>query len=474
MAKKLKKLLMPLAILAANLVSLLIQALIPQYLPPEEYSRFTLLWSYGQLFVVVFFEWMRSSVLRFAEGADAALAQDRRKFLMSAYVATATAILVVALVAYLLGDIWPIAIWISVALFYSVCQGLFDGTQVLARARFENVRFATSWMTRSVLALLGSIGAAYLTGSGSLAVVGMALSFTMTVLVFNFRYLRSVSVSGLNDRESFRFLFAYGAFLAVTSALTALFPALTRTAGVSILGSEDAGGMLFALDITQRTISALGMAINLVVLQRSIRAAEFEDKDGKQWKIREQVALVAGFIFPAGVGFFSIQDSLSILMVPESYRETYFQCIAGACLCACLISFRSYGIDTMFVVAGKSRRAVVGPVVSLVSALAFIYAWGELFSYSASQIIYSMIIGLSLGAVATVLSVRSQLQMNWPFRDIAIVLVACVLMYLAIDQVEMSPGLYKLAIDVLVGGATYLVAIFLLNFINLRKRLLRF
>ena len=474
MRKTLSKLLVPLAILAANAASLLIQVFIPQFLGPDEYSHFTVLWSYGQLFVVIFFEWMRSSVLRFSEGADIELASRRRRFLMGAYLTTAAFLLGIALLAYALGEIWPIAVWISIALVYSVCQGLFDATQVLSRARFENRKFALSWMSRSVLGLLGAIGFAYLSGSGSYAVIGMALSFSITVLVFNFQYIWRLRFDGLHDHESRRFLFGYGAFLAITSSVTALFPALTRTAALSGLGAEEAGGLLFALDLTQRTISALGMAVNLVVLQRSIRAAEFESSESKQNKLREQMALVAGLILPAGLGFYLIQDSISLLVVPDAYRVTYLESILGACFCAALVSFRSYGIDTLFVVAGKSRNSIIGPSVSLISTLSTIFLWGEIFSYTAKHIVISMMLGLSLGTLATVISARRQVTVVWPLKEFLIVLLACLAMYLGVGLVAIDPGLKKIIVDIIIGGTAYTTVLIALNFVDIRKRVFRF
>ncbi len=361
------ELLVPLAVVIANVAGVAVALLAPAFLPPVEYSTFALSWAVGQFLAMLCFEWLRFSALRFSAGPDAQLAMDRGAVIVATYRRLAVAVGLASLAAMLFARGNSLAATAPLALFYAVCQGTFDGRQALARAARDNIAFARDWAMRAVLCIGLVITVAWATRNGTATVVALSLSFptalALSILVGQ-RRPRAISRSPLRWTELPR-LVRYGGLAAVSGVIAYAMPTLIRWALVAEFGQEGAAGALLAADLAQKTLSVAGVAVNMVMIQHTFSAIDSKDSATIVQSNRKQIAWAVATVVSIGLLVWLLgADAASVLMKP-AYREAFTAAIGSCALATGLICVRLFAIDPLFYGYEKSGFAVIGAAVSI-------------------------------------------------------------------------------------------------------------
>lgn len=437
--RRLTSVLVPFSVLLANAVNFLTQLLVPQYLSSSEYSKFATLWSYGQFVAVVFFEWMRFSVVRFSDGSDAKVAERRRHTLLAAYAMAASFLLCFSIIAYLFrGSLWG-AEWLFAVSVYAVSQGVFDGRQALARAQFRNLSFSFAWIFRSGLTLAFALAFSMNFSSGHLVLLGLSLAYMCVAIGFGLNDMHFRFPKIAFDAEQAFFLVRYGAFVAVSSSIAAALPAVVRSL-LSDSASHGSGGGILALDLSQKALAVIGMLVNVVILQKSIKAVEFGAPDRIGGKLARHAAMSAAVIFPAGALFYELQPLVIKFLVPFDYVESYQQSAGYAVLGAVLLCFRQFSIDTLFVVVGKSTLSIVGPIVAVLVTVLAAETLGGLAATPEVLVCGSMVLGMAASVIFSTLAVGRVAKVAWPIKDVSVSLLGCGLMALGMRYVFTALG----------------------------------
>lgn len=467
--------LVPISVLLANVANFVTQLLVPQFLPANEYSAFATLWAYGQLVAVVVFEWMRLSVLRFSESVDEGLAAIRRRTLFLCYSAAVVCLVLLSLAAFLLRDVSIYYKWASAVSLYALGQGVFDGRQALARAQFRNGSFSVAWILRSGFTLGFALFFSVQFSDGPLVLVGLALAYLLVAILFGFKELKSVDFSLDIDFSQVGFLTRYGAFVAISSSIAAALPAVVRSLLLDAFPGGGAGGSMLALDLSQKALAVVGMVVNVVILQKSIKASEFGSLEQKATQMSRHVAMTAATILPAAVLFFEIQPVLVKWLVPAGYLESYMSSVGLATFGAMLLCFRQFSIDTLFVVIGKSTLSIVGPISAMVVTVVLFYVLRGYVDSPELLVCGCMVAGLFVGVVLSVLAVRSIAEICWPVKDLLVTLVGCALISFCIRLVAAGPGhvLLQSALGLLAALLAYGGLAFTCNLCGVREKLSR-
>lgn len=441
---RLLALLVPFSVLFANVVNFSTQLLVPRYLPAEQYSSFATLWAVGQLVAVIVFEWMRFGVVRFSEGVDPGLNSRRKCALLVSYSAGCVVLCLIATSAGLFFE-GELRTAIVVVAIYAVCQGVFDGRQALARAQFRNLSFAVGWILRSVLTLTLCIGAAIWFESGSAVLVALSIAY----LVVSAYFLKEVDFLTLSKKgvlyEDFRFLAKYGAFVAVSSSLSAALPPLVRALLIDFGDKAEVAGTILALDLSQKALVVIGMLVNVMVLQRSIKIMESGDPFEKADQMRLHVLIATAALVPFGVLFYALQPILVVFLVPQEYKVGYLTSIGLATSCALLLCLRQFSIDSLFVVVGKSSRSMIAPIVAVTSTFCGAFFLNRYGFDPSRTVLYAMLIGLALSCVASIYFVKTISNISWPGIEVMAVVLGGGCMYGVVEVgVKYLSGLFWL------------------------------
>jgi O-antigen/teichoic acid export membrane protein len=467
----LAKLLTPLSVLIANATGFLIYLLLPRLLAPSEFALFSLLMSTSAFGAALAFEWSRHGLIRFSYVADAGEAAANRATLAFVYRSLAVAVAVIGGVCAAVGTARFGAAEIVVLFASVVFQGLFDGRQAQARATFHNVSFSLAWCIRSVLNIALAIAAAMVLKSAVAAAWAFALSNGVTYLLFNDRFVLLRGERG-PDRRSLRTLLHYGAFIAASSSLTALFPVAVRYVPSHALGLGEVAGLMLAFDISQKAIAMTGLMINLLALQGAISAMESGGVAAGREKATRQLSLVLLAILPTGLLAVVCQPWIAPYIVPPKYMDSYMAAIAWAVVAAVVLTFRTYAIDTVFIVARRSSMAIVGPIVTIVVTIGATGPLAAAVGARPEAYAEAAVIGSLAGAVVAFVLARRALAFRVDARALGQIALALCALGLPLALVAARPSVWLFAAAAAAGCVFYAAAAVALDIAGLRHKLL--
>jgi hypothetical protein len=463
--------LVPASVLLANIITLLVQLLIPHFLSPVEYTGFATAWAVGQFSAIFGFEWLRYGVIRFSFGADKTLMEQRRSALLLLYIVVVVFFLVASLICAFAGMLGYAAFNLaSSVLLYGVCQGVFDGRQALARAENDHSRFVGAWLLRAIFSVSITVTLARVFGTATAALWGLSLSYLAALGIANFRDVApAIARFSPHERAQLPFLLHYGIFAATAATMTSFLPAAIRMLTTQIIPDTAAGGMLLALDLSQKAILALGLAVNIVLVQRSIRFAEFESSERQDEQNALQISVPFALLVPAAMGFYLVQPAFEALVVPAGYLLAYRESIGLACVSAGLMAFRSNGIDPLFVVAGRPLLSIIAPSVAFIVSFIYILAKGKLGGFSANLIPEGTALGLVAGVIASAVAINYVRKLKWPLADLGRSLFATAVMALAMNLIDIASPVLQLVTAIAVGSVVYLAVALLVNLLKARE-----
>jgi hypothetical protein len=465
-----RRLLLPASLIIAQLSNLLLQLMAPRLLPPAEFSKFSLVWSYGQFALVLSFEWLRVSVIRFSHGSNFWLSRKRRLIFKRFYLLVTAGLLVAMLAGVGLSRFWAVCGMVAAVCVFAACRGLFDGSQAFARAASLDREFVLVWTVSSMLSLILTIAIAWATKSGVLAVYGLALSYVAALWFCKVQTRIGRAKLPRSQPSQSLFLFRYGVFVALSGAISAALNPFVRSVAVAGAGAHGAAGIILAMDLSQKVVAAIGMVLNVFLLHRVILAAEFESKEEVGKTIGRQISVLAAILFPVGIGFALLQPSVSTVLVPQVYRASYLDSVLLISMSAAISSFRSYAIDTQFVAAGSSSRSFFGPLAT-VFACGVSIAIGSLWlGFSLRIVAAGLLLGTIAGVGVATYMTRGVLHVEWPIRDLGIITFACAVLCTIAWGLGHGAGVASDVAIVGLAGSSYLLILWLFDVVQIRSR----
>ena len=370
-------------------------------------------WASGQLLAAVLFEWLRIGTVRYSGGDGESADADFRQTLSTLYAVTLSMTAILATVMLLLGLKMQALFWAGFVLFYATAQGAFDGRQAKLRASFENLKFSMVWMARSVLSFLLAIGAAQVFGGAFYAVGGLCLSFFI-VLLFGSdprrKWVRPRSADIL-------FLAKYGFFAASAGIITYVIPLAARYLLIHMHGSEASAGAVLSLDIAQKVIMAIGTAANLLMLQPVIRRVASKQADAKV-ALGEHLSRMVALMAPVLVGFVYLNSFAAKYFVPPAFNVGYEEISTLAIAAAALLCIKSFGVDALFVIGGKTGLSALS---GLFSAIFAVLGWWALYvadALSTSGVMYVLLGSLLSGLVASLVMATKFVDLVVPWQSL--------------------------------------------------------
>lgn len=419
------KVIVPLAVIAANGAALLTQLMVPRFLEPAEYTLFSVYWAAALFFSSFIFEWMRYGVLRYSHAEDdLQQARVRRSTLIYTYRGVALALSLVAVFCFFMRLIDPLFLSLACVVFYALCQGSFEGYQAWQRASGSNFGYGVSAIIRAVLSMLGALGFAYYFRAGPATLFGMALAFPLALIGPLCRGVNLVHDVAL-ERKSLIFLARFGVFAAAGSILSAAFPTVFRSVAADRLGLNEAAGLVLVADLSLKVVGVLGLAFNILLLQRTFKAADSGSTDIIANAVSQQIALPCGVILPAAVGFYFLQPFVGEFLAPPLYVEAYFDGLFFSVCAAAVLGIRQYALDPVFLAVGMSRMALIGPLMTSL-ALPFV-AWGAPFFgfYGVKGIALSVLVSALFGLICSMVLISRVMVFRWPWKDLLVIALGC-------------------------------------------------
>ena len=442
--------------------------LVAYFLGPAEFGRFALALAIGAMAQSLVLDWIRLAALRFVSASAHATRQELLPTLEFGLAVLSVLLAVVAAAVLLSGvDLPPSRALFGVAIAAAIANGLFDYSSALLRAQFADRAYARLMLVKNVMAIVLTVGAAFVSGSAFAALVGASVSMAGSVALasrawgFEMKRLRGGELGVAIECAR------YAMPIVVAHVLYAAISLMNRYLMTEWYGFAETGYFSLANDLGGRLIGAVGTALDALLFQMAVSADERHGRHAAQEQVARNITIVFAILTPAAVGFWLILPSIEALLAPPEFRghfAAYLQLLLPGLYCQ---GMAMYAVNAFFQIEKNTMAIVAAASVGLFVNVAIlaVYAGGanpnaiaiaQSLAFAAA-LLWLVVMSFTAGAR------RPQLL------DLLYTCIGVATMTLALLQTrDWTPGVATLVAQVFGGGAIMTGFILALNIGNLR------
>ena len=447
--------------------------LIAKLLGPADFGRFALATAGAIVLNTILFEWLRLSATRFYSGRVRAEEPWIRGGLDHAYSILGLLLFAAAALCGGLdlgaGPDGRGAILCG-TMIAALGIGVFDYHAALARARFDGRLYFGLVAVKNVLAFAMMAGAAWYLPQPAWVLAAAGVSQFLAVLILR-GPLRDPASGRRHPRirDTWRVFALYGLPLIAANAVYQLLPFLNRGTIAAQDGFAEAGFFALAADVTSRSLTMLGTALDLLLFQLAVRAEEQHGRAAAERQVAENAGTVFALLLPCAIGFWVVLPALQALVVPEAYRgpfALYATLLMPGLFC---LSMTYYALNPIFQIRRRTAPVIAAALVCLAGNGIGLLVLPPLMG--GAGIALAQTLGLALACLWLgwrALTGPDRLRLPW--RDLAAASGAGLAMGVTLAPLRhLDPGL-ALALCLPLGAAIYAVLVWTFDIAGLRRQ----
>lgn len=454
-------------------LSFVLGLLIAKLLGPADFGRFALATAGAIVANTVLFEWLRLSATRFYSGRVRVDEPWIRHGLDRAYLALALLLFAAAAVCAGLGiEAGPDSRGAVLAGTATAALGIgiFDYHAALARARFDGRLYLGLVAVKNLLSFGTMAGAAWFLPQPAWVLAAAGASQLLAVLIL-MRPLRDpqAPVVRVRMRETWRLFMVYGLPLIAANAIYQIMPFLNRGTLAAQAGFAEAGYFALAADVTSRSLSTLGTALDLLLFQLAVRAEERHGRAEAERQVGRNAATVVALLMPCAVGFWAVLPALQALVVPEAYRGP-FSLYAGLLMPGLFcLAIMNYAVNPIFQIRRRTLPVIAGALVGLAVNGIGLLVLPPLAGPGGIALAQTLGLAAAFGWLAF-RALTGPEPLSLPWRDIGYAAAASLGMGLALSPFRHLPPATALGICVPLGMALYAGLVWSFDIAGLRAQ----
>ncbi|MDI3328511.1 MAG: lipopolysaccharide biosynthesis protein [Alicyclobacillaceae bacterium] len=433
-------------------------AVFTRLLPPEEYGRYALVVAGVGFFNVVFFQWLRLSLLRFLpaylENPSPLLGTILAGFTVEALLTGGLGLGLVLL--------WPDPTWrglllLAVPLLWA--QAWFELNLELFRSKLQPLRYGVASGLKAVSAL-GMGAVLVLLGYGTYGLL-VGLLFGMLLGGMILSRAEWVGVRFQAVRELVGQVLHYGLPLTATFALDFVVSSSDRFFVAYFLGEGPAGVYAAGYNVPWALITMLMMVVNSAAYPLAVRALENEGISAAQTQLIRNSTLLLMVSLPATAGIILLSTEIGSMMLGSPFREEGAPLIHWIALATFVAGIKTYHFDLAFQLGKYTMGQVwvtgAAALTNSVLNLFLIPKWGLVGAAWATLGAYGLALILSayLGRKVFVISLDIRQTMK--------IALATLLMSIVLILFPPSEERFHLFLKVIVGITAYVASVLALN-----------
>ena len=438
-----------------TLMNFVIGLLLARFLGPAEYGRLALALAVGQVIQTLTFDWLRLAATRFYSERARRERPELRATLDASF-AVLIALLSGLTVLWLLSGIdVPLSrALIGLAVGAAVANGLFDYHTALVRSRFMDGLYARIIMGKNALSLVLTVGGAWWFGSAAMALTGLCLSMTGSLLAAR----RSLTDAGSTPRAANRSLagqaLRYALPIVLANMLYQVIPLVDRALIAQRFGFAESGQFSLAYDLGIRIVLAIGSTLDVLLFQLAVRTDETHGAAQSSRQIGRNMGVVVAILAPTCVGAWLVLPSFQEIVVPTEFRgpfAQFFTYLLPGFFCYPLIH---YAVHPVFQIRKRTKPLIATASIAAAANVGLSLAMPA----GAGAIGYAVALSAALGTgLLALIAVASLLRACWPSpRDLAVTLLGSCAMAAALLPLRgLAPGATTLLMQVVLGTAVY-------------------
>lgn len=438
-----------------TLMNFVIGLLLARFLGPAEYGRMALALAVGQVIQTLMFDWLRLAATRFYSERARQESPELRATLDASFAVLIALLSGVTMLFLVSGIEVPLSrSLVGLAVGAAIANGLFDYNTALVRARFMDGLYARIIMGKNVLSLVLTVGGAWWFGSAAVALTGVCLSMTGSLLASR----RSLTDGGAMPRAARRRLASqalrYALPIVMANMLYQVIPLVDRALIAHRFGFAESGQFSLAYDLGIRIVLAVGSTLDVLLFQIAVRADEAHGPDHSRRQIGRNMGVVAAILAPTCMGAFLVLPSFQQLVVPPEFRGPFahfFTYLLPGFLCYPLIH---YAVHPVFQIRKRTRPLIATASIAAAANVGLSLAMPA----NAGAVGYAVALSAALGTgLLALIAAASLVRASWPApRDLTVTLLGSLAMAAALLPLRgMTPGLATLLLQVALGTLVY-------------------
>ena len=428
-------------------------------LSPADYGQFALALATVSLASALAFQWIQMGLLRFM----AQYSGDEGRLLsnvLAAYFGGIAGTAGVAMLAYgvLADGQWRAILPVAVILLW--VQAWLEINLQLFSSRLQPLRYGAAAGTRALLALVIGGLLAWVGYGATAPLWGLIAGGLIAAFLFSRHAWRVASCAHV-DRTLLRELAKYGLPLAGAFALSFVISTSDRYFIASLLDARAVGLYAIAYDLAQCSLGVLMVIVNLAAYPIIVEVLEREGVEAAQVQLEHHWLALLAIAAPAAVGLAILADNISAVLLGVEFRSgaaAVLPWIAGAAL---LGGVKAFYFDLAFQLGrhtiGQVRIVMIAGLVNVLLNLAWIPLDGLVGAARAALVAY--LVGLLLSAWWG----RAHFRLPIPVAQSIKIATSVALMAGVLWHVRHHHGVAVLFVQVVLGSASYGVAMWLLN-----------
>jgi O-antigen/teichoic acid export membrane protein len=438
-----------------TLMNFVIGLLLARFLGPAEYGRLALALAVGQVIQTLVFDWLRLAATRFYSERVRTERPELRATLDASFAVLVAALGGVTLFALLSGiEVSLSRPLVGLTVGAAVANGLFDYNTALVRARFLDGLYARIIMGKNALSLLLTVGGAWWFGSAALALTGLCLSMTGSLLASRTALTDGNSAPRAARRALAAQALRYAVPIVLANMLYQVIPLIDRALIAERFGFAESGQFSLAYDLGIRIVLAIGSTLDVLLFQIAVKADEVQGPEWSRRQIGRNMGVVVAILVPTCVGAWAVLPSFQQLVVPPEFRGPFahfFTFLLPGFLCHPLIH---YAVHPVFQIRKRTRPLIAAAAAAAAANVALSFAM----PMNSGAVGYAVALSAALGTgLLTLLAAAVLVGARWPApRDLGVTLFGALAMAgILLPLRAMAPGLTTLVLQVAVGALVY-------------------
>jgi O-antigen/teichoic acid export membrane protein len=447
-----------------------IALVIAKALGPEEFGRYALATSIVAILSTLLFEGLRFATVRFYSDRTRSDEPAIRATLEIGHAFLSLVLLSLAGTMLLFGvELGGLSSWSLAAVLGAVLgQSLFEYHGALARARFQRWVYVRLIVVKNIAALCLMMGGAFYFHDANVVLIGLAVSALSGVAAVRCSLGDPETRLRLARPTLLRDFFVYAIPLIAANAIYTLTYFMNRSWLASHNGLAEVGQFSLAWDLCLRVFIISGSALDILLFQLAVRAAEAKGPVEGHRQLGSNATLIIVLILPLMAGFWVDLPAIDALIIPAAYQHsfmTYTTILMPGFLAAVLIQFV---FTPVFQLRKRTSPVIVAAVVGLAldgCALLVLPGW-----YGPSGVAMAQLVGLlAATGVLGCLAILGQEAVRFSGRDVALSLLATSVMTgLTWPLRDLGSPLLSLFVTISVGITIYGGFVWFMDLASLR------
>lgn len=448
-----------------SVISFLAILIYTRMLSPESYGNYALVMTLMNLGNIIFFQWLRVSLLRFMPGvAEEEQQKFKNTILIGFLISVLGSLVVFATLGVLTNTFSPVILIIAACNTWILAW--FELNQTLYRTILQPMKYGVITLGKVMFGLICSIILIALGFGEAGLLAGIFVGTILSVIAVS---KNQWSLKGLKtyDRQRIKSFLQYGLPLTVTFSMTFAIQFSDRFFIGWLKGAAEAGYYAVATDFSNQTIAMLMMIINLGALPLAIKKFEKDGSDAARQQLQQNFVLMSGLAFPVVTGGILLANPIANLLFDGNFSSSVGKLLPFLLIGTLLSGLKAYYFDQSFQIGNKTNIQIIPVFVAALVSLSLNFILIP--SYGAMGAAYSSIAAYSVSLVLTWYIGKKIFHLPIPYKETGKIVVSVFMMGLSLLPFRSSENPYMAVFAILIGCIIYGGALFVLDIGKIRS-----